>query len=256
MFVLSKWYLDLTTDAGEVLIGHTGYFRWPSIYLNCSSVSRSSPGGSTIQSTSLRFNPEPVAGDRGVAWSHPALHVTGEWTPDSASLGETIYASIEGVVEWHCLMPRARVRTDQGLMGLGYVEHLWITVAPWKLPIDKLRWGRFLTDTMFVVWMDWLGPYHRRLVFRNGRKEHVRHMEDHRIEFEDGAVLRLQPARVLRSGPIGRTALQSIPGVHADCPARLLAIHETKWLSEGHYEASGEATQKGWALHKRALWPQ
>ena len=41
------------------------------------------------------------------------------------------------------------------LRGLGYAEHLSMTIPPWRLPIDTLRWGRFLSPERSVVWIDW-----------------------------------------------------------------------------------------------------
>ncbi len=67
-----------------------------------------------------------------------------------------VFASDAGTVEWHCLMPRARVRIGKR-SGLRYAEHLNITVAPWKLPIRTLRWGRFATPSDWIVWIDWQG---------------------------------------------------------------------------------------------------
>lgn len=255
MFVLSKWYLDAITDSGEFFTGHTGYFHWPPLYFGYATVMRGSPGRAPHVATSLRFHPEPVAAPDRILWHDSGLDVNGEWTPDSEPFAETIYASTQGVVDWGCVMPRALARIDNRDAGLGYIEHLKVTVVPWRLPIDKLRWGRFLTGALSVVWLDWTGAYHRKLVFRNGRREQVRHLDDHRIEFEDGAKLRLRTAQVLRSGPIGSTALRSIPGLQSCCPARLLAIDETKWLSQGTYESPDSSTQSGWAIHKRALWP-
>jgi|SRR5437588_3507654 len=78
----------------------------------------------------------------------------------------------EGAIEWHCVHPRARTTVDLGdgvvIQGLGYVERLEMTVAPWNLPLEGLRWGRFLSDSGSVVWIDWQGEYVRKIVLENG----------------------------------------------------------------------------------------
>jgi len=71
-------------------------------------------------------------------WQSRALKIDGEWKADSVEIRETIFASDAGSIEWHCLMPRAQARMHNRL-GLGYAEHLNITIAPWKLPICTLR---------------------------------------------------------------------------------------------------------------------
>ena len=53
-----------------------------------------------------------------------------------------LFESADGIVDWTCEMPRARTRIGE-VCGDGYAEVLHMTVPPWKLPIDELRWGRF-----------------------------------------------------------------------------------------------------------------
>ena len=76
------------------------------------------------------------------------------------------------MVRWRCLQPRSRATVNLAsgkvVKGLGFLERLDMTLAPWKLPIQELRWGRFLSDRESLVWIDWRGSQACRIVLQNG----------------------------------------------------------------------------------------
>ena len=72
------------------------------------------------------------------------------------------------MVDWHCVLPRGPVSAG-AFNGLGYAEHLRLTIPPWRLPIRTLRWGRFLSPRNSLVWIDWQGGFTSRTLFLNGR---------------------------------------------------------------------------------------
>jgi len=131
-----------------------------------------------------------------------------------------------------------------------------MTIAPWKLPIQTLRWGRFNTQSDWIVWIDWLGEFARRIVYRNGVKAPIRFLDDGEIEFCDGTRLVMDRSLVLRDGQLGATALSMIPGLRDKFPARLLQVNECKWRSRGRLECPGKPVIAGWAIHERVEWPK
>ena len=252
-FKLSKWYLDCVTDFGDASIAYTGAVDWGPIRLYYSSLLKNM--GSVVRARhSLRPQAEPNIDHGALRWRSGALRIDGEWRADAPETRETIFASDAGSIEWHCLMPRARTRI-QNLAGLGYAEHLHMTIAPWELPIRTLRWGRFATPSDWIVWIDLLGDFTRRIVYRNGQIAPTSVVEDGRIEFRDGARLTMDRSLVLRDGPLGATALSVIPGIRDTFPARLLKVSEWKWRSHGRFERPGLSTVEGWAIHERVEWP-
>jgi hypothetical protein len=253
-FELSKWYLDCVTGGGDASIAYTGMVNWGPIRLHYSSLLEST-GEFVKAKHSLRPQSEPKIDRSSLRWRSGALKIDGEWQADSSEIRETIFASPAGSIEWHCLMPRAQARI-QNRAGLGYAEHLNITVAPWKLPLRTLRWGRFATPSDWIVWIDWLGGFTRRIVYRNGEIAPTSLLEDGQIEFRDGARLMMDLSLVLRDGPLGTTALSVIPGVRNTFPARLLEVNECKWRSRGRLERPGVPTVEGWAIHERVDWPK
>lgn len=252
-FELSKWYLDCVSATGDVSIAYTGTAHWGPIRLHYSSLL-----DSTADKVRTRHSLRPQSAPRidlgTLRWQSRALHVDAEWQHDSPELRETVFASSEGFVEWHCLMPRAHARL-RDRVGFGYAEHLRMTLAPWRLPLDTLRWGHFATPSHWIVWIDWRGGFSRQIVYRNGLLAPAVRLDDGAIEFSDGARLSLDRSLVLRSGPLGSTALSVIPGVRDLLPARLLEIDECKWRSRGRFACPGAPPVEGWAIHEKVEWP-
>ena len=253
-FELSKWYLDCVTSSGDASIAYSGMVNWGPIRLHYASLLEST-AESVRSRHSLRTQTEPNIDHGLLRWRSGALKLDGEWKADSVEIGETIFASGAGSIEWHCLMPRAQARMHNRL-GLGYAEHLNITIAPWKLPIRTLRWGRFGTPSDWIVWIDWMGDFTRRIVYRNGEMAPTSVIEDYQIEFLDGARLILDRSLLLREGSLGAAALSAIPGVRETFPARLLNVNECKWRSRARFERPGMSTVEGWAIHERVEWPK
>jgi hypothetical protein len=253
-FKLSKWYLDCVTDAGDVMIAYTGTVRWGVIHLHYSSLLESTAAGVTTRN-SLREQDEPLVQDGVISWQSNAFGLDGQWQADSLALRETVYSSADGAIEWNCLMPQAKARL-RDRCGLGYAEHLTMTIPPWKLPLQTLRWGRFTSASDWIVWIDWQGEFSRRIVYRNGNAAPPRVLEDDRIEFDDGCRLLMDRSLTIREGPLGTTALSAIPGIRKTFPARLLEIDERKWRSRARLEKPGTPAVEGWAIHERVTWPK
>lgn len=252
-FRLSKWYLDCVSDSGEATILYAGAVRWGSFSLNYSSVLESAAGAVTTR-RSLRAAEEPTVAGSSLHWRSESLHVEGVWSADSTPLRAVVFSSGAGIVEWHCLMPRARARIGAH-QGLGYAEHLTMTVTPWNLPLRTLRWGRFLSESEWAVWIDWRGEFTRTLVYRNGREAATSLIDDARIAFDDGWRLILDRSLVIRDGPLGSTALSGIPGIRTLAAGRLLRATESKWRSRARLEREGKPPVEGWAIHEVVQWP-
>ena len=250
VFRMSKWYLDCVTESGDVSLAYTGSVRWGPVRLHYASLLESGGEGVAYRH-SLRSQTEPSVENLVLRWHSDALDFGGTWTPDAAMVRETIFKSAEGSIEWHCRAPRARARMRER-SGLGYVEQLSMTIAPWRIPIRTLRWGRFLTPSEWLVWIGW--P--RQILYWNGRLVPNPSITDDRLEFDDGARLLLDRSLVLRQGALGATALSVIPGVRDTFPAHLLQVNEVKWRSRARLERPGHLPLEGWAIHERVDWPE
>lgn len=252
-FLLSKWYFDCVSDSGEVFIGYAASLRWKTFSINYSSSLRKQPGRDAQVNTSLREFTNPRVSATAFEWSSPQLDVSGTWNSTAAPISHILLESDAGSIEWHCLQPcaHANVRTgvEGELAGLGYVEHLTMSIPPWQLPIDELRWGRFLSAGDALVWIVWRGAKQLHLLFHNGVQVESARSVDCGFEAREIS-LALEKETTLREGPLIKTALSQVPGIQRIFPPRILRAHEHKLLSKGRLKKPGPETSIGWAIHE------
>jgi len=259
-FDLSKWYLDCVSQEGNVFIAYSARLRWKSFTLHYASRLLFTDDAATQSKSTLRRGRPPAADRDVVRWDSPALEVRGEWNALSEPIEETIFEDEAGRIRWRCLQPRAaanvRLERNRAITGYGYVEHLQMTIPPWRLPIQQLRWGRFLSDTDALVWIDWSGPHAKRIVYHNGEAASAGSISDEELILAaPPATLSLDRRRVLREGALTSIALSKIPGLAKVFPSHILNVHECKWLSRGVLRRSSGSEAAGWAIHEIVQWP-
>lgn len=251
-FCLSKWYLDAAGDSGEVFIGYRAALKWKKLEVSYAAALTAGDHEPETRST-VRSEEEPVLRMGSLGWTSHALEVDGCWRSGAAPFERTFYESLGGSVVWRCVMPsaRAEVRSRSGVVcGLGYVEHLSMTLPPWRLPIDTLRWGRFLSNERSVVWIDWKTEAETKTwIFVDGNEAPEAKVSEEEISFEGGRLRLPVSCRLLiREGRVSHL-LRSLPLPRAlSSPA--LAIHETKWRTRGVFESPATPPVEGWAIHE------
>lgn len=228
MFDLSKWYGDCVSPVGDASIAYSAALRWGAVSLDYHSLLEKRGSEVSVHSA------EPQQ------WS---------WTPTAAGIRERIFESEDGFIDWDCVCPRATVDTGR-LKGLGYREHLHMTVAPWKLPIRGLRWGRYLSDTHSIVWIHWEGEFNTSIVYCNGRRVEAVQITDDELSLADGARVEFDRGFTLREGPLGTTVIAAIPVLNRLAPTKMLAVTECKWLSRARC-----GNEESWAIHEVVRWP-
>ena len=256
-FLLSKWYLDCVSDGGEVFIAYVASLRWQVLQLNYSSTLHRQCDGQTETNTSLRESPAPQVAGSSIEWSSSALNVTGTWTALAQPVQRVLLESEAGSLEWNCRQPKATaeicIGNGQRMTGLGYVEHLKMSIPPWQLPIKELRWGRFLSNNDALVWIDWRGATTLNLVLYNDVQIKDVPITDRGFTAGEVALV-LEENVVVREGPLIKTTLSMIPGIRRLFPLKVLRTHECKWLGRGTLKkTSGEAVT-GWAIHEVVRW--
>ncbi len=255
-FSLSKWYLDAISETGEVFIGYRADLRWRRMGLSYASTLTGGAHAARTRTT-VRPGEDPGFLEGALAWAEPRLGVEGAWREGATpAISRTLYECPEGALIWRCLLPFARATVachGSVLRGSGYVEHLSLTLPPWTLPLDTLRWGRFLTGAHSVVWIDWRGEAGadaKKWIFVNGTE--VRGEVSEEDVFFEGGELRL-PGRERLTLRRGRLAdlLRNLPVSLRTSPvARALGMHETKWRTRGCLALDGAPPEGGWAIHE------
>lgn len=259
-FELSKWYADCVTEDGDALILYSAELRWRWPAIHYTSLLTHHGGRPARSRFSLRKQPPPEARDGGIEWKSRAWKAEGRWRDPGSAIREVLFDSPAGSLEWDCVAPRSfaqlRIAGDGEFRGWGYVERLRLSLAPWRLPIHQLRWGRFINATDALVWIDWRGPYSRQAVYWNGAAVSARTIGDREIVLADGdAVLSLDAAATLREGPLRATALAVLPNLERLFPARILKVREQKWLSRATLRRPGRPDSTGMAIHEVVEWP-
>lgn len=243
------------SDDGSAFIGYAAKLRWKRMSFTYSSILHTQAGKDVEIDTTLRECNSPEISESSTCWSSSRLNVVGNWKAIAQPIRRTLLSSPAGNIEWNCLHPQAtavlRIGSDRRIEGLGYVEKLTVTIPPWKLPFDELRWGRFLSNNDALVWIFWRGDTELNLVLHNGIQLENGLVSDNGIEATD-LDFTLGKNKVLREGPLFKTALSMTPRIEGLMPFRMLRMFEGKWLSPGVLKKPH--AEPGWAIHEVVRW--
>jgi hypothetical protein len=242
--------MDLVTEEGEVFIATAADISFRSRNLHYAGVLQHR-AGKTRAASSLR-KALPVLDDRRLTWSSRALGARGTWNLLGSGAKETMISNDVGSVEWNCVMPlaRAEVELEGGrvLRGFGYVEELQMTLAPWDMPIELIRLGRFTGDGASIVWIDWRGPTARSLILKHGTLV-LGSVGDHTIEMpDDEASLVLDTESVIRDGTLAAGPLACMAELHGLLPTKLLMTTERKTCAPATLDQPFLPPVRGWVI--------
>jgi len=252
-FRLNKWYLDCVSETGQTFIAYSAELAWRSLGLSYASCLEFDGIHRPFTRTTPGLGGLPTLAPGEITWASEGASCSGCWRPvfTHPISPVNLYQDDAGSVVWHCLAPLSQVsisREGAEFAGLGYVEHLEITVAPWRLPIEELHWGRFLAPNTYAVWIEWRGLHALNLVYVNGQRVESVNVSSSTLSWEGGS-LALSEQVFLRNGPLVNTALSNIPGARSLFPKSVLDTDERKWRSRGELSLDGE-THSGWAIHE------
>lgn len=259
-FELSKWYADCISEQGEAAIIYHAKLRWRAVTIHYASMLKHGVNSPTDARFSLLQRGEPTVLGDTIRWNSPELQAEGTWSEAGESQQNLLFEGEGGSLDWNCIAPRAKARikinSEPTLHGWGYVEHLRLSLPPWRLPIRRLRWGRFVNAADALVWIDWSGPYNKQVVYLNGAAVSTSVISDDEVVVGQGeAVLSLESKSVIRDGRLGSTALSVLPHLERLFPDSILNIRECKWLSGAVLRRPGLPDSTGFAIHEVVEWP-
>jgi hypothetical protein len=229
-----------------VAIVYAGHISWKGVGVSLSGVSIFDRGGAATASWTLSGGSASIEG-LDLRWDHgdASFHARSS----AGRFRETLLASPSGQVAFDCVVPDGAVTVTRGnrvLEGRGYAERLELTIPPWSLPIDTLRWGRFTGGEERIVWIEWKGAHPLSRVFRNGKRCEDASILDDSIEIPGAVTLQFGERRELRSGRLGKLR-GAVAGLVAQLPG-MADVHETKWLRSGRALRNGLTVASGWAI--------
>jgi len=259
-FSLSKWYLDCTADNGDALVGYAASLHWRVLSLEYSSILVRRSTGEIRTKATLQQGRLPVMMNDSVQWKCPALGLKATWIAREPPMSRKVFEASDTPLLWSCVQPRAwaniTIEEFGSFQGFGYVDYIDLTAKPWQLPLEELRWGRYLSEHDSVVWMDFRGSAPETIVFHNGHQCGDAQVTDQSVVLGDeGITLEFEDTCVLREGALVSTALSVIPGVSKFLPARMLQTYECKWKSRGVLRKAESTLGTGWTIHEVVRWP-
>lgn len=239
------------SEKGEAFIGYSAKLNWKSLGLAYASFLDFDGDNLTSGTSLLKERLPEISGDC-VVWESENLGCAGKWQNIGSSLPALkLFENDVGSVIWNARFPLSEVRLKRSgsdLAGLGYAEKLDLTIPPWRLPIEELKWGRFISKDIYIVWVVWSGSQPLRVLYLNGKKIEGATVSENGVHWEEGTLQHKQ-FYVLREGPIVATALSKIPGIRTVFPEKIVNMHERKWLSSSVVTLNG-ITHAGWTIHE------
>jgi hypothetical protein len=252
-FLLSKWYLDLLDSSGRGMIGYHADVTWGKLSFRYDGlIPIGEPGFKARGTFSSRFG---VKQDGDILTWQTGVS-TGTWQQLSSSFEVDLLASNEGHVRWNCLHPSSQAKATVGdidLEGMGYAEKLEMTLPPWRLPIKELLWGRYVSKQHSLVWIRWIGPEPRVILYLDGRAVQQAEITSTRISF---ATHRIDlPTLPLRHGTLGETLFAGAKVIAHVFPKSILALRESKWYGKAALTQNNTVIDEGNVIHETVCWP-
>ncbi len=257
-FFLEKWFLDFVGSDGKVMIFYAAKLTWHGITVPYTSYLKYDVNGSINFRTRFRNIQIPEISDNDIDWGDKAFKVTGNWRSDVAPIKSCLFDSPEGSLQWNCFHPVSNVRIKMKEMeftGKGYAEKLVLTLPPWDIPMDDLRWGHFISDNDYLVWIQIRKEGDKNWVWFNGKKIDNCLITDDQITAPDlDFDLRLEDRAVLESEKkiysVVDKILHYIPGFSKLMPLNFLMADNNMWVSKGTLKKKDKSLTQGSAIHE------
>jgi hypothetical protein len=259
-FVLTKWYLDSVDAGGRSAILYSTALTWGRVRVGWHGVSTCDPDLRVTHRASVRPIPLPGRDGDRLAWRADPLGCTVDCTPSVPPFAQRLLDRDDGFLEWRCEAPAARVEVTLAdappLFGVGYAECLSLSFLPWRLPIDEMRWGRWVSDdgTRSLVWIDWKGPLPRTDAYLDGRPALSPLVGDRDVQ-AGGVRLTMAPRRPLYSRSLD-SMLAGLGPVLKLLPASWRELEDAKWICRARLDGPGGRTDDGWCIDEVVRFPR
>jgi hypothetical protein len=254
-FHLMKWYLDVTTEKGECFIGYAATLRWRRISMGYKGFIYLDSKGAVRKSNTFRSLRLPEIKDNDVVWRTSFGH--GRWQNLHNEIAEMLLNTDKGWIDWHCVGPKVKASFQmidgKPIEGLGYVEKMELTLPPWQIPIDTLCWGRYVSESYSLIWIEWKGAIPKIRIFLNGNGFEHGIIDNRQISFGD-FTLNMETGTTLRAGSIGSTIFARFKSIMVLFPLSIFKLRENKWTGKATLLQLGKAIDNGYYIHEEVHW--
>lgn len=257
-FYLDKWFLDFVGENGEVMIFYAAKLYWSFWNVSYTSWLSYDPATGVCQKSRFRNIHLPENKNGTITWSDSQFGVAGCWKSSAIPVNARIFDSGEGFLDWKCHQPASIVTLkfkEKTIKGIGYGEQLILTVPPWKIPMDELRWGRFGSGENQMVWIELRTEEKRQWLWLNGEKiENCNIEDDHIFVDRKDFMLKLNRDVTLESEKkifsVVEKLIRYMPGLNKIMPVKFLMAEECKWFSNGILLKGDSIIDRGTAIHE------
>ncbi|EGZ46184.1 hypothetical protein HMPREF9370_1442, partial [Neisseria wadsworthii 9715] len=260
VFTLRKHYFDGIDQHGNAVIAYAAELSFLGLRLPYSSVMFHNSDNALHEDACLKA---AKLGENHRVFQQPNLSVSAQWQALDAPLNDidllnaAAFTDTDKYVRWHCHTPKAQFSCSlngQYFQGLGYAETLTLTLEPWRLPLNELYWGRFLSPSHTLVWLEWRGANPLKLLYLDGRCYQNFILHQCRLLLpECGLHLNFREPAVIKDEPL-LTLARRFPVLNRVFGKDFLKTRETKWKSRAELAIPGAPAEAGWALYEKVLW--
>jgi hypothetical protein len=259
-FALTKWYMDCVDADGRTAIAYSTTLTWRGLSVNWHSLATAEPGTPPMERTTTGSIAAPAIENGDITWDAGSLESRFTCQSRTAPIARRLLDNSDGTIDWCCESSCANVTVERAghkpIRGRGYVECLTMTLPPWRLPIETLRWGRWIGDAVdrSVVWIDWRGPHPLTAVFANGHPQANAVVADAGLTL-DGATLSFGRAETLYARSLGDALGVLRPVLAPLLPSAWFALEDRKQMCRATLQSGERDAVEGWAILETVNWP-
>ena len=256
-FKLEKTYFDCIDKEGNCFVIYWANLEFSFIRLIYSGLIFSNSQNVTFENSSLKKISKPIINDL-LHFNNPTLKIKGDWERIDPPISILLYTDEQGRnLFWNCHHPRTLTKivyNQKTFQGLGYAETLLLPIKPWKLPIDELRWGRFLSEKISIIWIQWKGKHPINKLICNSSVHEDAFFGENSIVFDNRrCVLLFQEITIVRKGKLSNV-LAKMPWLKIIFNIRILNTIENKYKAKSSFTKDSIEIENGWSLFEIVTW--
>lgn len=256
-FNLEKLYLDCIDEEGNCFVIYWANLKISFIKLIYSGIIFSDSKGLNSEKSSIKKITKPIVTDL-IELNNPHLNLSGSWKRLDSPVSIKLFTDKNGNdLIWNCHHTKTNtniIYNNRTFQGLGYAETLSLPIKPWQLPIDELRWGRFLSPNYTVIWINWKGSNPINKIICNGTIYEDAIFEEDKISFDNGKyILYFNDTSIIRKGKLSNL-LSKMPWLKIIFNNRILNTIEIKYKSRTSLVKDSNILDKGWSLFEIVTW--
>jgi hypothetical protein len=256
-FKIEKFYLDCIDETGNCFIVYWAKVEFLLARFVYSGLLFCDNEGSSIVKSSFRTIPRPVI-NKTIYLNNRNFKIDLRLKGIDDPISLILYNDCDNnELIWNCHHPKSLAEIEYNgtkYKGYGYAETLISFIKPWDLPIGELRWGRFLSDTDTLIWINWKGSYAINKIFLNSFEFNDAIFEKDNIIFGNGIYhLQFSDIHVIRKGKISRL-FSKMPHMKIFFNRKILGTVEVKFKAKTILNKNSILLSKGWSLFEIVTW--